>query len=85
MSEPDIILVEGYKNEKYDKILVWSEDFEENIDLFNLANLKLIYCQRDKYNDHSEDLKKLEKSLSTAVLCNPEDIYSFFINNRKED
>lgn len=85
LSDPDIILVEGYKDEEYDKILVWSEDFKENITLFNLANLKLIYCQKDKYNNHSEDLKKLEKNLSTVVLFDTDDIYSYFVNNRTED
>lgn len=85
LSEPDIILVEGFKREGYDKILVWSEDFEENINLFNLTNLKLVYCQKVKYNKYLTDLKKLEKSLSTTVLSDTFDIYSYFINNRTED
>ncbi len=85
LSKPDIILVEGYKNEKYDKILVWSEDLKDKIDLFNLTNLKLIYCQKGKYSTHSDELVKLEKSLSTAVLYDPGDIYSYIIENRTED
>ncbi len=84
LSEPNIILVEGFKRESYDKILVWSEDFEENIDLFNLTNLKLIYCQKDKYNTYSEDLKRLEKNLSTVVLFDMSDICSYIINNNTE-
>jgi len=71
--------------EGYDKLLVWSEDFKENIDLFNLTNLKLVYCQKEKYNTHSEELKKLEKTLSTVVLLDTYDVYSFIINNRTED
>ena len=85
LSEPDIILVEGFKREGYDKILVWSEDFKENIDQFNLTNLKLVYCQKVKYNKYLTDIKKLEKNLSTAVLSDVFDIYSFLINNIKED
>lgn len=85
VSNPDIIFVEGFKMEGYDKLLVWSEDFKENIDLFNLTNLKLVYCQKEKYNTHSEELKKLEKTLSTVVLLDTYDVYSFIINNRTED
>ncbi|MCG3224270.1 MAG: molybdopterin-guanine dinucleotide biosynthesis protein B [Candidatus Heimdallarchaeota archaeon] len=86
LSEPDIILVEGFKGEEgYDKILVWSEKFKENIDLFNLTNLKLVYCQKDRYNTYSIALKKLEKSQSTVVLSDPFDVYSYIINNRIED
>ncbi|MCK4897015.1 MAG: hypothetical protein KAS47_09405, partial [Candidatus Heimdallarchaeota archaeon] len=85
MSQPDIILVEGFKREGYDKIIVWSEDFKENIDLFNLTNLKLVYCQKVKYNKYLAELEKLEKSLSTAVLSDTFDIYTYLIDNRTED
>ena len=85
LSEPDIILVEGFKRDGYDKILVWSEDFKENIDLFNLSNLKLVYCQKVKYNKYLAELEKLEKSLSTAVLSDTFDIYTYLIDNRTED
>ncbi len=81
LSEPDIILVEGFKREGYDKILVWSEKLKENIDLFNLTNLKIVYCQKDRYNKYSVALKKLEKNLLTVVLSDPFDIYSYIINN----
>ncbi|MHA1201917.1 MAG: molybdopterin-guanine dinucleotide biosynthesis protein B [Candidatus Heimdallarchaeaceae archaeon] len=84
LSEPDIILVEGFKREDYDKIIVWSENFPENIDLFNLTNLMLVYCQKDKYNTYSAVLKKLEINLSTVVLSDPLDIYSYIKNNRTE-
>ncbi len=85
LSEPDIILVEGFKREGYEKILVWSEDFKENIDLFNLANLKLVYCQKVRYNKYLVDLIKLEENLSTVVLSDIFDIYSYLIDNRTED
>jgi len=84
LSAPNIILVEGFKREIYDKILVWSEDFEENIDLFNLTNLKLIYCQKDKYITYSEDLKRLEKSLSSIVLFDTTNICSYILDNNNE-
>ena len=84
LSKPDIILVEGFKNEEYDKILVWSEDLKDKIDLFNLTNLKLIYCLKSKYSDYSEELAELEKSLSTVVLYDLSDIYSYIIENRTE-
>ena len=85
LSQPDIILVEGFKREGYDKIIVWSEDFKENIDLFNLTNLKLVYCQKVKYKKYLTDLEKLAKSLSTTVLSNTFDIYSYLIDNSTED
>ncbi|MBY9001465.1 MAG: molybdopterin-guanine dinucleotide biosynthesis protein B [Candidatus Heimdallarchaeota archaeon] len=75
---PDIIIIEGYKKEAYDKILVWSDELEDNLDLFNLSNLKLVYCQKEQYKQHIQELTELEEKLSTKVVSAVDQLTSLF-------
>lgn len=81
LNEQDIILVEGFKAEKYDKIIIWSKDLEENIDLFNLTNLQLLYCQEMIYKQNKNDIEKFAQKYSVKILSNISDIISFIIGN----
>lgn len=80
LSDLDFIIIEGYKREDFDKILVWSPDLLSNIDNFNFSGLKAIFCRVEDSELASSELSQLVDKHSVRIYTDVAKIAESMLN-----
>ena len=67
--KPDLILIEGFKEEKYPKILLWSREFAEHSEMIDYSDLLYVYVSIEDYQEYYKKITEfMEKT--DAILEN---------------
>ncbi|MCE7747738.1 MAG: molybdopterin-guanine dinucleotide biosynthesis protein B [Candidatus Heimdallarchaeota archaeon] len=82
ISDPDFLIIEGFKDEKYPKLLIWTEKIlDEAIDF---TTIKFLYCDSNDYESNKlvidEFVSKYDVLFNTEVNETLQNILEYFIS-----
>ncbi|MCG3257284.1 MAG: hypothetical protein KAU62_14390, partial [Candidatus Heimdallarchaeota archaeon] len=82
ISDPDFLIIEGFKDEKYPKLLIWAEKIlNESIDF---TTIKFLYCSSNDYESNKlvidEFVSKYDIHFSTEVNKTLQNILEYFVS-----
>ncbi len=82
ISDPDILIIEGFKDEKYPKLLIWAEKIlDEPVDF---STIKFLYCNSNDYVNNKlvidEFVCKYDIHFSTEISKTLQSILEYFIS-----
>jgi len=82
ISDPDFLIIEGFKDEKYPKLLIWTEKIlDEAIDF---TTIKFLYCDSNDYESNKlvidEFVSKYDVLFSTKVNETLQNILEYFVS-----
>ncbi len=57
--ELDFVLIEGFNEENYSKVLFWTKELNDFKETVNLKNVDFIFCSKEIYLEYKEEVDKL--------------------------
>jgi len=82
ISDPDFLIIEGFKDKKYPKLLIWGEKIlDESIDF---TTIKFLYCNSNDYESNKlvidEFVSKYNIHFSTEIDRTLQNILEYFVS-----
>lgn len=82
ISDPDFLIIEGFKDEKYPKLVIWAEKIlDEAIDF---TTIKFLYCNSNDYESNKlvidEFVSKYDIHFNTELNETIQNILEYFIS-----
>ncbi|MCG3225431.1 MAG: molybdopterin-guanine dinucleotide biosynthesis protein B [Candidatus Heimdallarchaeota archaeon] len=77
----DLILIEGFKEENFTKIVIWTNEMVEEIDTFNFEGIKYLLCSHEYLNKHKNAINKINERYNFHIIEEKEDLIDRIIQD----
>ncbi|NPD87457.1 MAG: molybdopterin-guanine dinucleotide biosynthesis protein B [Asgard group archaeon] len=64
----DLVLIEGFKEENFPKIIIWTNDIVEELDSFNFEGIKYLLCSHENLSKHKIIIKKIYERYNFQII-----------------
>lgn len=64
----DLVLIEGFKEEKFTKLVIWSEEILEKIKTFNFEGIKYLLCSQENLRKYRDDINKINDRYNFNII-----------------
>lgn len=79
----DIIIIEGFKEENYSKIIIWDDEIAKVSDSFNFEGMKYLLCSKEDLLNYKEYINKINNHYNFYVAEESEDLIDKIIRDYK--
>jgi molybdopterin-guanine dinucleotide biosynthesis protein B len=79
----DIIIIEGFKEEKFTKVIIWSNEIAEDIDKFNFEGIKYLLSSTKDLHTYKETINKINNRHNFYIAEESDDLVDKIIQDYK--
>ena len=79
----DFIIIEGFKEEKFSKIVIWDDEVAKKSDSFNFEGIKYLLCSKEDRINYKEDINKINNHYNFYVADESDDLIDKIIRDYK--
>ncbi|MHA1953615.1 MAG: molybdopterin-guanine dinucleotide biosynthesis protein B [Candidatus Heimdallarchaeaceae archaeon] len=77
----NLVLIEGFKEEKFAKIVIWTNEMVEEIDTFNFEGIKYLLCSHENLSKHKNAINKINERYNFHIIEEKEELIDRIIQD----
>jgi len=77
----DLILIEGFKEENFVKVVIWSNEIVKEIDTFNFEGIKYLLCSQENLSKYKDTINKINERYNFHIIEEEEDLLDRIIQD----
>ena len=77
----DLVLVEGFKELNFPKIILWSEEISKNLNSFNFEGINYLFCTKEDLDQYNSAINKINELYSFNIITEEEDLIEQIIQD----
>lgn len=64
----DLILIEGFRKENFAKIVIWTNEIVEELDIFNFEGIEYLLCSHENLSKHKIAINKINERYNFHIM-----------------